>query len=278
MRGRPAGSHGSAYARYMLDDSRYLDVLAHDIAVLSALETDALDAPVPACPEWTVTDLLAHVGRVYHRLDAVLTKGADFAPLDRWLPTPSGGDAVPWFRSTAAALLATLRAADPEAVVPFWAGPSPTRIWFRRMAQETSIHRVDAQQAVAAAIGGAEPGPVLPDVALDGIDELFTLFVPRLPAERWDGLAVAAAESDGHALVDGEASIHLHCTDVEGEWMLRFNHAGLTVANEHAKGDVAARGDAGTMNLVLWNRHPGSTLDCFGTIAVLDRFLAVAHF
>ncbi len=265
----------------MLDDSRYLDVLSDDIAVLCAREGDALDAPVPACPGWTVTDLLAHLGRVYHRLDAVLTKGAAFAPLDQWLPTPSGADAVTWFHSTSASLLDTLRNADPEVVVPFWAGPSPTRIWFRRLAQETSIHRIDAQQA-GAAMGGAAPAAIAPDIAVDGIHELFSLFVPRLPTDRWEGMATTAASNGGAlvdgALVDGEASIHLHCTDVEGEWMLRFDPAGLHVANEHAKGDVAARGPAGSMNLVLWNRLPPSSLDCFGNTEVLHGFLAAARF
>ena len=50
------------------------------------------------------------------------------------------------------------------------------------------------------------------------------------------------------AVADG-ATIHLHCTDVDGEWLLTGTAEGARVTREHAKGDVAARGSASDLLL-----------------------------
>ncbi len=210
-----------------------------------------------------MADLLAHLGRVYDRLIGMLADGAPFVTLTDWRPTPTGPAAVPWFHERAATLVELFGRTDPEQPSTFMTGPTTARTWFRRMAQETSIHRVDAQQAL-----GGTVDPISADLAVDGIDEVLTVFAPRLPAARW------AAVAGG----DRPATIHLHCTDAEGEWMLRLGAEGLTVTREHAKGDVAARGGAGAIDQVLWNRLPASALERFGDDALLDGFLATARF
>jgi hypothetical protein len=49
-----------------MQSSRYLDCLASDYASLrSAAVAAGLTDPVPSCPEWTVADLITHVGHVY---------------------------------------------------------------------------------------------------------------------------------------------------------------------------------------------------------------------
>jgi hypothetical protein len=44
--------------------------------------------------------------------------------------------------------------------------------WIRRMAQETVVHRVDAELAAEVA-----PGAIPDDIALDGIDEFLIAFI-----------------------------------------------------------------------------------------------------
>ena len=51
--------------------------------------------------------------------------------------------------------------------------------WPRRMVQETTIHRVDAEQAVGWPVAEIEPA-----FAVDGIDEVLSLIVPALGADR----------------------------------------------------------------------------------------------
>ena len=70
-------------------------------------------------------------------------------------------------------------------------------------------------------------------------------------------------------------SVHLHCTDVAGEWTVRLSDDGTAaVTREHAKGDAAIRGAANDILLVLWRRRPLSTVDVVGDAAVATRFVA----
>src|SRR5258708_19732096 len=72
-----------------------------------------------------------------------------------------------------AALTAEFAARRPEDHTFTWYDPDQTvGFWIRDMAQETVIHRVDAELAAA------EPLAAIPgDLAADGIDELLVAFV-----------------------------------------------------------------------------------------------------
>ena len=130
--------------------------------------------------------------------------------------------------------------------------------WPRRMAHETAVHRVDAEQAVGAAVGAIEPA-----FGVDGIDEILTIFVPALGADRSPG--------------DGR-TVHLHSTDAEGEWLIRFDPDRIDVATGHAKGDAAVRGPAGDLLLWLWGRRPLDGLEVFGDPGAADALRAVTTF
>ena len=71
----------------------------------------------------------------------------------------------------------------------------------------------------------------------------------------------------------GDATVHLHCTDAEGEWLVANRDGEVTVTQEHAKGDVAARGTASDLLLFLWGRVPADALEVFGDADLLARFL-----
>ena len=158
---------------------------------------------------------------------------------------------MPYFRDGARALVQALAATDPATSVwTFAASDRTAGFWYRRRAQETSVHRFDAQSAAG------DPEPIDPELAVDGIDEYLSVFLPRMA----DNVA-----TDG-------ATLHFHCTDVEGEWFVARDGDDLRITREHAKGDVAARGTASDLVLFLWGRVPADALDVFGDAAVLDRF------
>jgi hypothetical protein len=72
-----------------------------------------------------------------------------------------------------AELVGELTSRRPEDVVGTWYGPDQTvGFWIRRMAQETVIHRMDAELGV-----GVPIAPVPDDLAIDGVDELLRVFV-----------------------------------------------------------------------------------------------------
>jgi hypothetical protein len=73
-------------------------------------------------------------------------------------------------------------------------------------------------------------------------------------------------------------TIHLHCTDVDGEWLVRLAPDGLEVTREHAKGDVAAKGGASDLLCWLLGRGPIDDIEVFGDAALLDRWREAAKF
>ena len=160
-----------------MDSSRYLDSLAADFALLRAAATAAgLDAPVPSCPGWTVTDLVRHTGEVYLHKTLAMRLG-DFPGEQDW---PDGIGAQPPLElldRTYAGLTHELTTRAPDSPAPTWYRPEPTvAFWMRRMAQETVIHRIDAELA-ARAVTGQAVSPVPDDVAADGVDEVLIRFL-----------------------------------------------------------------------------------------------------
>ena len=59
-----------------------------------------------------------------------------------------------------------------------------------------------------------------------------------------DAVRAIAEWLDEHAAVSIAGTVHLHCTDTDGEWMIRPAERGIVVTSEHAKGDLAVRGPA----------------------------------
>jgi uncharacterized protein (TIGR03083 family) len=230
----------------------YLDTLARDSdALADAAAAAGPNAPVPTCPGWTVSDLMVHMVQGDRWARSIVESRST----ERVMPempddAPTGAALVPYFRAGAQELVATLRTVPSDTSVwTFSSADRTARFWCRRRAQETAVHRVDAESAAGT------PHPVDQTLAADGIDELLTVFLPRLA---------------GGVVLDG--SIHVHCTDTEGEWLVRRDGDDLVVTREHAKGDVAARGTASDLLLFMWGRRPVSALEVFGDGDLLDRF------
>jgi uncharacterized protein (TIGR03083 family) len=222
---------------------------------VAAAQRAPLDAPIPSCPDWDVAELLAHLGRVYRWAAACVEANAPVSPRD--LPSPPARDErVAWVEDGATRILEVLDrpAADPAWT---WSPDGTVGFWQRRQAHETAIHRVDAELA------SGSPTPVPPELAVDGIDEWLELLPNRFGAPPVTGA--------------GE-TVHVHCTDGDGEWLLRLTPDGLEVEAIHAKGDVAVRGPASDLLLVLLRRLGPDHAEILGDRAVLDGFLAQATF
>jgi hypothetical protein len=119
-----------------------------------------------------VADLTRHVGQVYlHKVECVRDGGL------REMDWPPAGlkdeEPVALLDRAYAELVTELTTRDPAAPGGTWYPPDPTvGFWFRRMAQESVIHRIDAELGTGAAIA-----PVPDDLAADGVDELLKVFV-----------------------------------------------------------------------------------------------------
>lgn len=225
-------------------------------ALAQAARTAGIDAPVPTCPEWNVADLLGHVGRLHRWITAILAAGGD-DPTDHWsnAEPPPADTRLDWFDAGVDVIADALVRVDHETEAWSWTDDRTAGFWARRQANETAVHRWDAQGAT----GTVEP--IERALAIDGIDEFFGL-IPF-----WRG--ASAVQGAGE-------TIHLHATDGEGngdgEWLMRLAAGEVIVTREHAKGDVAGRGTASDLLLFLYGRVDPSGLEVFGDAALLDRW------
>ncbi len=267
------GTSGSGRLRGM-EPARHLEILRREMGLLGAVDPAMLAAPVPTLEDWDVERIVRHVGKIHQWVLGMLElrpdQGmGDLPPLE---PMPKGPDCLPAYREAAEVLLARLEAEDPERACLNFAGAGTVAWWMRRQAQEVSVHRVDAQDAVRAS-GGAEPVELAADGAADGIDEWARFFLAIRWGQRFGELPGDLA---GH-------TVHIHGTDDPAppdgaEWLLAFTPGGVEVEATHAKGDVALRGSANDLLLALWRRRPLSSLDVIGDHALADRMLDAARF
>lgn len=244
----------------LVDPAEHRAAIDREGAALAAIPASGLGSEVPSCPGWDVAKVLRHTGRV-HRWAAEHIAGVE---------TPSGGDRppagealLPWYVESLALLTAELDRHDPSDAASTFAGPGDVAFWLRRQAHEIAVHRWDAEDAVTP--GGATPFD--PALAADGIDEWLEVFVPRFLVDKGDG---TPADLVG-------ATLHIHCTDTPGEWLLTLTAEGAEVERVHAKGDAALRGSASDLLLAVWHRKPLAEVDVVGDTDRAEAILDLVH-
>jgi len=245
-----------------MDHAAYCTTTANEITRFADLIDGAdLTTAVPTCPGWDLLALTKHLGVVQRWATQMMRDGAterlDFRNVDRNLPEDPSGYAA-WLRAGGDALVTQLRALGPDTAVWTWGPGHSVGWWARRMAHETIVHRADAALAL-----GATPA-IAPELAVDGVDE----FLENLPA------AAASFAPNVAALTGRGETLHLHATDADGEWLITLTGDGFTWGHGHAKGDVAARGAAADLLLLVYGRVAAedARFQCFGDTALLDRW------
>jgi uncharacterized protein (TIGR03083 family) len=259
----------------LLTDDRFTAELRGCTATLAAIVSDDQTRPVPTCPGWTFRELATHVGRGHRwAAELVATRAAGPIPMravpDGKLPA-SPAQQVAWLTAAADLVAVAVAAAGDEPVWTF-VGSRPARFWLRRRAHETAVHLADAQLA-----SGQETG-LAADFAADGIGEWLDI-VTSIPQ---------AAAGDGQGPPEGlrgdGETLHFHATDPglagAGEWLVRRLPSGVTAEPGHAKADVAVRGPAARLLLVLARRLPPAdpAIEILGDQALFAHWLAHTPF
>jgi uncharacterized protein (TIGR03083 family) len=160
----------------------YLDWIAQESdSFVAAIAAEALDRQVPACPDWKLHDLVAHMGRVQRFWARAVRAGEDREPT--WVKDvpPDGAESTAlqaWMRASTRELLDAL--GDTPAETPAWTWWKESRnagAIARHQVQEAAVHRWDAQSVT----GTSEALPR--DLADDGVDEfLWIARQMRVPA------------------------------------------------------------------------------------------------
>ena len=234
---------------------------AENVRFISAAQASGFAAPVASCPGWNVGDLVFHVGKVQRWFHFMLsTNGADPKGSPRSAQPETDAAMVEWFREGAAVIENYLAGVSDTEPVWTFTGGDVGRWAKRRQAQEVLVHRFDAELA-GGAVSAADA-----TMCADGVDELLKVFVPRLKEK---------AQLPG--------TVHFHCTDTDGEWMLTPQVAGIEVTREHGKGDVALRAPALMLLQVVWRRMSvdealANGAEVFGNRSVLDAFIDLSQF
>jgi uncharacterized protein (TIGR03083 family) len=224
-------------------------------ALADVAET-GLDRPVPSCPGWDVAKLVLHVGLVHTWAGESVRRRTPEA-VDFTKPrAPEGPSRVAWLRDATASLLEALATAAEDDPAGVWRDRQVTPgFWRRRMALETAVHRWDALGAVGRSERVDAP------LAVDGIAEVLEVLLPNsIPS---------------HSSEPALGTLHIHCTDAEGEWLLAVTDGRLDVTLGHAKGDAALRGEASGLFLTCWGRKPDDGPEVIGDTPVAEAWLAI---
>lgn len=220
-----------------------------------------LATPVPTCGDWTLANLVEHTG-IVERWAAEMVRRRSRERLDRRrldVPVPGRADELPdWLAAGADEVVSVFRAADPATPMWAWGADKHARFWPRRMLHETAVHRADAELAL-----GREPA-LAAEVAVDGVDEL----LDNLPHAEYFRPQVAELRGSGE-------SLHLHCTDADGEWTIHLEPSGFRWDHGHLKATTAVRASAHDLLLLLYRRRDPAAerYQVLGDDEVLARWL-----
>jgi uncharacterized protein (TIGR03083 family) len=233
-------------ARGRLSVEAATSLISSDAAALRAAA--ALADPntrIAACPEWSMADLLWHIGHVHWFWKTVVAVPLtdekavhDYPDIER----PADDRLADFAAEQAEALVSVFRRTDPASPVWTWA-PDQQDCAFviRHQVQEAAVHRWDAQQA----IGAAEPIDRL--AALDAIDEFLTVSVGS-----------TAWPAEGAAPLGVPLVLDATDADDDGIWALTDAAPGTITAAAGAPageaGAVTVSGPASELLLWLYER------------------------
>ncbi|MDE0134853.1 MAG: maleylpyruvate isomerase N-terminal domain-containing protein [Acidimicrobiaceae bacterium] len=245
-----------------MDATGYAELRAAAGARLTAIAAEAemsgsdLGRPVPSCPGWDLEGLIEHCATVWTFVTGSIDAGERTDPA---AVTRPDGPVSRWHDEAFSTLTGVLESRRPDEPAWTWDPQHQSMsFWWRRMAQEATMHRWDAEAAL-----GVTPTVIDPELAVDGIDEMFDVYVRLRNPTAFAG--------------SGE-TVHLHATDAHGEWVITRGGDGMTVERAHAKSDVAARASAHDLLLFVWGRIGYERLETFGDTSLLEDWRRLVRF
>jgi uncharacterized protein (TIGR03083 family) len=213
-------------------------LLSEHIARLA--QANELDLPVPSCPEWTLGDLVFHIGSVHATWAKIIEEASPNTHHQHPVDDVTDDLLVVWFKNHTKALLKSMAEAVPEARCwTWWGEPRTVLAVERHQVQEAAIHLWDVQNSLGAA-------PALDrDIARDGVAEF--LLVQR-----------------EFMTLPTDARISLVANDAPESWFV-----GAPGAH-----DVALTGSSSDVVLVLHGRLAMSALDVVGDVGIAHEWLS----
>jgi uncharacterized protein (TIGR03083 family) len=213
---------------------------------------------LPSCPDWSMTNIVTHLGTVHRYVGTILanklTEQPDLtnptflhlpaeADLPNWPlsrdaeaklgPMPAG--LLDWFVDGADTLADLFATTDPTTHVVTWSTEQTAAFWLRMQTIEAAVHRWDAQTGVGT------PAGIDTDLAVDVIEQNFEVMVPSRRA--------AAQVTAGQ----GE-TFRFRATDVDRTWTIRFDGDTVRLDETAEPTQEEIAGSASDLALLLWHR------------------------
>ena len=225
-------------------------------ALRAAVGQAALTAQVPGCPQWSVADLVTHLGEVQSFWAAAVAAGpADRPPGEDQIDRSPGADLLASSAAATAALLAALSAAGPGRPCWTWwresGAPMDSSAVARHQVQEAGVHAFDAQEAAG------RPQSLPAAVAGDGIGEFLTVVLASMGSWPYRPGTVALTATGGP------------------DWLVSLCGEGARARElaGAADPDVRVQGTASDLVLALYGRHLSGDLAIDGDQQLASQLL-----
>jgi len=248
-----------------LSPRRYADEMeAETVRLGAAAAQRPTDEKIETCPEWTVRDLVTHVG-TGHRLAAGIIEERRDRPAEyRLVNAPAERDDWPaWLAEGARRLNAAVDDLGFDGTVWTWQPKFQTAgFWQRRMLHDLIVHRFDAAPTGEIAPGrtadAAPAGDLAPDLAADGIADLLLAlgYFPRF-------------QGDGESLL-------FTATDLGRSWHVTLTPQGMTWSEENKAAQTMCSASAKNLLLIMNRRREPTAIE--GDQALWQRWRKEAKF
>jgi uncharacterized protein (TIGR03083 family) len=222
-----------------------------------------LATQVPTCPEWTLGELVHHLGEVYIRVTRYATSGSTVRPEGRpRAEIPAGVAPLRWWDEQFAEAKRALAAVAPDAPAWNWAPQAKQAVfWHRRVALETVVHRWDAQ------VTSGLTEPIEAKLAADGVTEVI---------DSWLQGGRRLGRTDGVRGI-----VALHATDLDQAWYVRLREENVALLDTDTLLDdvppherAQATGTTSDLMLALYGRVPFDVLEVAGDPRLLEALRA----
>jgi uncharacterized protein (TIGR03083 family) len=217
----------------------------------------SLDVQVPTCPDWTLLDLVQHIGNRRRSWAATVAAGPEATgrvEVEAEAP-PERASQDAWLAEGTRQMLEALRGAGPERGCWVWWGdsqsPKTCGAVARHQLQEISMHTYDAQITVGA------PQPLPLEIALDGVDDFLSTVC-----------STSVAWPYRPEILDYHA-------DEGRSWRVSLAGDGVRVVEVSANvpADASVTGSASDLVLFFYDRLPMDSVKIEGDRSVLTRII-----
>lgn len=230
------------------------------------------EAAVPTAPQWTITDLVEHVGQSQHWVAQIIEQritDPTQLPTQMAVLPADPGEWQAWLAQSAQRVASACHddALDAPVFNPAADERTGTRFWLTSMLNEAVVHGFDAANAAG------RPADIAPDIAA----ALITNHLAMLTSPTWE---LQRSES-AHAIRGTGQSLQWLATDTAndtGAWLVERHPDGAKWQPTTRQADVTVTGPAQFLLLTLTRRlpltnHQAAGIKVDGDIALAQHWL-----